>query len=51
MHLAQFAISTNQRLAWFEQACFNYPSLTSLFRDAADDARVALVQANARTAA
>ena len=51
VHLAQFAISTGQRLGWFEQACFNYPSLTSLFRDAADDARVALIQANARTAA
>ena len=51
VHLAQFAISTGQRLGWFEQACFNYPSLTSLFRDAAEDARIALVQANARAAA
>ena len=51
VHLAQFAISTGQRLGWFEQACFNYPSLTSLFRDAAEDARIALAQANARTAA
>ena len=51
VHLAQFAISTGQRLAWFEQACFNYPSLTGLFREAADDARMALSLAARRTAA
>lgn len=51
VHLAQFAISTGQRLGWFEQACFNYPSLSGLFRDAADDARVAIIQASGRAAA
>ena len=51
VHLAQFAISTGQRLGWFEQACFNYPSLTGLFREAADDARMALSLAARRTAA
>ena len=51
VHLAQFAISTGQKLGWFEQACFNYPSLTSLFRQAADDAREALRLAARRTAA
>jgi pyruvate/2-oxoglutarate dehydrogenase complex dihydrolipoamide dehydrogenase (E3) component len=51
VHLAQFAIATGQRLAWFEQACFNYPSLTGLFREAADDARVALTLACGRLAA
>lgn len=51
VHLAQFAISTSQRLAWFEQACFNYPSLTSLFQDAAADARRAIVQDAGRLAA
>ena len=51
VHLAQFAISTGQRLGWFEQACFNYPSLTGLFREAAEDARLALHLAAGRTAA
>jgi NAD(P) transhydrogenase len=51
VHLAQFAISTGQKLGWFEQACFNYPSLTGLFRQAADDAREALRLAARRSAA
>lgn len=51
VHLAQFAISTGQKLGWFEQACFNYPSLTGLFREAADDAREAMRIAARRTAA
>ena len=51
VHLAQFAISTGQKLSWFEQACFNYPSLTGLFREAAEDARRALFLAGSRTAA
>ena len=51
VHLAQFAISTGQKLSWFEQACFNYPSLTGLFREAAEDARRALFLAASRTAA
>lgn len=51
VHLAQFAISTNQTLGWFEQACFNYPSLTGLFREAAEDARIGMSLAASRTAA
>ena len=51
VHLAQFAISTGQKLSWFEQACFNYPSLTGLFREAAEDARQALCMAANRIAA
>ncbi|RPG19966.1 MAG: Si-specific NAD(P)(+) transhydrogenase [Phycisphaera sp. TMED9] len=51
VHLAQFAISTGQRIGWFEQACFNYPSLNGLFREAADDARLAIIQASGRAAA
>ena len=51
VHLAQFAISTSQTLGWFEQACFNYPSLTGLFREAAEDARIAMSLASTRTAA
>ena len=51
VHMAQFAISTRQKLSWFEQACFNYPSLTGLFREAAEDARQALHLADSRTAA
>ncbi|MBC03031.1 MAG: Si-specific NAD(P)(+) transhydrogenase [Phycisphaerae bacterium] len=51
VHMAQFAISTGQKLSWFEQACFNYPSLTGLFREAAEDARQALHLADSRTAA
>ena len=51
VHLAQFAISTGTGLPWFEQACFNYPSLTGLFREAAEDARAALRMAGKRQAA
>jgi NAD(P) transhydrogenase len=51
VHLAQFAISTGQRLGWFEQACFNYPSLNGLFQAAADDARLAIIEASGRAAA
>ncbi|MEE2973389.1 MAG: FAD-dependent oxidoreductase, partial [Planctomycetota bacterium] len=51
VHLAQFAVSTGQGLPWFEQACFNYPSLVGLFREAAEDARAALQLAARRTAA
>ena len=51
VHLAQFAISTGQKLGWFQQACFNYPSLTGLFREAAEDARAALRMAGKRQAA
>ena len=51
VHLAQLGISTGQKLTWFEQACFNYPSLTGLFREAAEDARMALRMAATRAAA
>ena len=51
VHLAQLAISTSQRLAWFEQACFNYPSLNALFQDAASDARRVILADAGRVAA
>ena len=51
VHLAQLAISTDQRVGWFEQACFNYPTLHALFQDAASDARRAIKDDAGRVAA
>jgi NAD(P) transhydrogenase len=50
IHVAQLAIVARVGIEYFVNVCFNYPSLTSLYKDAASQAMLAMQHGMARAA-
>jgi NAD(P) transhydrogenase len=51
VHLGQLAIASGHGIQHLVETCFNYPSLTELYKAAAFDALAALTTSNVRRAA